>query len=96
MCYLEPEFLLPLSISFPRFGQTLKMRESAEKSGKQGRLAGETSLRTRLHTARVAPGPAWNRAGPRLQLPVPLALACAQGLGLAFLEAIKKQRLVIT
>lgn len=41
----------------------------------------------------MAPGPAWNRAGPRLQLPVSLALACAQGLGLAFLEAIKRQRL---
>ena len=64
--------------------------------GRRRQAGWETSLRTRLHTARVAPGPAWNRAGPRLQLPVPLALACAQGLGLAFLEAIKKQRLVIT
>ena len=40
-------------------------------------------------------GPAWSSAGPRLQLPVPLALACARGLGLAFLGAGKQQGLAI-
>lgn len=39
--YSEPEFLLPLGVSFSRPGQTLKMRGSATKSREQGRLTGE-------------------------------------------------------